>query len=87
MFYEYIIDAQERYEDWMEASVFSTVRFSKEEFEEIVERAIRNTKAENCRVDCFSVAARILKYDDRFFVPQTKQIAIVKNNGAFEGVI
>ena len=86
-FYEYIIDANERYEDWMEASVFSTELFSKEEFEEIVEKAIKNTEAEKCRVNCFSVATRIIKYDDKFFTPHTKHIAIVKNDGSFEGVI
>lgn len=88
MIYEYIIDAAEPYEDWMCASVFSTELFSKEEFEEIIKKAIENAKSEKNikKIDWCSVYMMILKYDHRFFASRTKYIAIVKDDGSFEGV-
>lgn len=88
--YEYIIDTNEkRYEELTEESIFSTELFSKEEFEEIVEKAIENAKSEKNieKVDWCSVYMMILKYDNRFFVPKTKYIAIVKDDGNLERVI
>ena len=84
--YEYIIDADERYEDWMCSSIFSTELFTKEEFEEIVKKAIEKIESEDWKADWCSVASTIIKYDKRFFTPHTECIAIVKNDGTFEGV-
>ena len=86
MIYEYVIDAGERYEDWMCPSVFSTELFTKEEFEEIVKKAIEKIESEDWKADWCSVASTIIKYDKRFFTPHTECIAIVKNDGTFEGV-
>ena len=81
--YEYIIDADERYEDWMCSSIFSTELISKEEFEEVVKKAI---KAEGEWADWSSVANWIVENDKRFFTPRKGHLAIVKNDGTFEGV-
>lgn len=85
--YEYIIDANEKYEDWMCASIFSTELISKEEFEEIVKKAI---ETEGEWADWSSVANWIVKNDKRFFTPKRGHSAIVKydheDNNVFGGV-
>ena len=86
--YEYTIDANERYEDWMCASIFSTELLSKEEFEEIVKKAIEK---EGEWADWSSVANWIVKNDERFFVPKRGHSAIVEydhedNGNIFGGI-
>ena len=86
--YEYFIDADESYEDWMCASIFSTELLSKEEFEEVVKKAI---EAEGEFADWSSVANWIVENDDRFFTPKKGHSAIVKydledNGDIFGGV-
>lgn len=73
--YEYYIDADEHYEDWMCESIFSTELISKEEFEEVVKKAI---EAKGEWADWASVAHWIVENDDRFFFPEKGHCAIVK---------
>lgn len=75
--YEYYVDADADYEDWMCASIFSTELISKEEFEEIVKKAI---EAEGEWANWSSVANWIIENDKRFFVPKRGRSAIVKYN-------
>lgn len=75
MIYEYQIDANERYEDWMCSFIFSTELISKEEFEEVVKKAIKSLGE---WADWASVAKWIVKNDERFFFPKNGHMAIVK---------
>lgn len=75
--YEYYIDADVDYEDWMCESIFSTELISKKEFEEVVKKAI---EAKGEFADWASVANWIVKNDDRFFFPNKGHSAIVKYN-------
>ena len=91
--YEYTIDANERYEDWMCTSIFSTELLSKEEFEEVVKKAIEKTvRKDNDGYkeygDWSEVANMIVKMDDRFFYPKKGHIAIIQysDDNAFKGV-
>lgn len=86
--YEYTIDANEPYEDWMITSIFSAELISKEEFEEVVKKAIEE---ESEWADWSSVAIWIVKNDERFFLPKKGHLAIVKydhedNGNIFGGV-
>ena len=75
MIYEYQIDAGERYEDWTCSSIFSTELISKEEFEEVVKKAI---EAKGEWADWASVANWIVENDERFFSPKRGHTAVVK---------
>lgn len=90
MIYEYVIDADEDYEDWMNTSIFSTELLSKEEFEEVVKKAYKKTWNEKIKEygDWNRVARKIVEEDDRFFFPERGHFAIIKykENNKFKGV-
>lgn len=85
MIYKYTIDANEDWEEWY-AHIFSTELLSKEEFEEVVKKAMKACgDVWNSYTD---VAKKIIEMDNRFFVPEEAHTAIIQfnDNNSFGGI-
>lgn len=86
MIFEYTLDADERYEDWMCTSIFSHADIPLNEFKEVVEKAIEDLeKKDKNIVDWNAVANKVVEIDDRFFYPVHKHCAVIKDD-KLEGV-
>lgn len=79
MVFEYTIDADEKYEDWMHINIFSNELIHPKEFEKITEKAINILKEENKQIDWISVGKKIVEIDNKFFFSEPAHCAIIRN--------
>lgn len=86
MIYRYLIDGNDKYEDWMCTEIFSEELLSKEEFEEVVLKAQKDCGEFYNDWNC--VAKKIVENDERFFFPERGLSAIIDytNENKFDGV-